>query len=76
VLSDVFAHAVADKLEADPSLLRIPLANISRWINTGVLSAPEWYHRWRDLLEQATRDPVSLRSVLIILRTDTEETRR
>jgi len=76
VLSDFLAHAVADKLEADPSLLRIPLANIDRWLNQGVLSSPNWSNRWRDLLERATRDPASLSSVLIILRADTEEARR
>src|SRR6476660_7870673 len=76
VLSDFLAHAVADKLEADPSLLRIPLANIDRWLNQGVLSSPNWSNRWRDLLERATRDPASLSSVLIILRADTEGARR
>jgi hypothetical protein len=76
VLSDLLARAVAHKLEADPSLLRIPLKNIDRWISQGVLSAPEWFRRWRELLERARHDAASLRSVLIILRTDTEEARR
>ena len=76
MLSDLLAHTVADKLEADPSLLRIPLKNIDRWISQGVLSAPEWFRQWRELLEAARRDAASLRSLLIILRSDTEEARR
>ena len=76
VLSDLLARAVADKLEADPSLLCIPLENIDRWTSQGVLSAPEPFRRWRELLERARDDAASLRSVLIILRTDTEEARR
>ncbi len=76
VLSDLLARAVADKLEIDPSLVRIPLENIDRWFSQGVLSAPEWFQRWRELLERARHDAASLRSVLMILRTDTEEARR
>src|SRR5258708_15307683 len=76
MLSDLLARAVADKLEADPSLLRIPLENIDRWINQGVLSAPEWSRHWRELLERARHDADSLRNVLAILRAHSEEARR
>ena len=36
----------ADKLERDPSLLRIPLENIDRWIANGH-TAPHRLEQWR-----------------------------
>ena len=46
--SDLLARAVADKLERDPSLLRIAIENIDRWLARGVISAPNRFLRWRD----------------------------
>ena len=72
---------VADKLEqASPetrqALLRIPLENIDRWIANGVLSAPDRFLRWRELLELAARDESAFQRVLELLRSDTEEAQR
>ena len=38
--------------------------------------APESFQRWRELLERARHEAATLRSILIIQRTDTEESRR
>ena len=75
-LADLLGRAVADKLEQDPSLLRVPLENIDRWLAEGALSNPGWFVRWRELLECARADAPALRRILELLRSDTEEARR
>lgn len=75
-LDELLARAVADKVERDPSVLRIPLENIDRWLAQGVLSDPRWFLRWRELLEQAPANPTHLRRLLELLRSDTEDARR
>jgi hypothetical protein len=40
---------VADKLERDPSLLRIPLENIDRWLAHGH-TAPHRLEQWRQII--------------------------
>ena len=72
---------VADKLEradaaARAALLRIPLDNIDRWVANGVLSAPDRFLRWRELLELAVRDDAAFQRVLQLLRSHTEEAQR
>jgi hypothetical protein len=72
---------IADKLErADPAaraaLLRIPLENIDRWLSNGVLSAPDWFLRWRNLIEEAGRNDAAFQRVLHLLRSDEEEAQR
>ena len=72
---------VADKLaSADAptraALLRIPLDNIDRWVANDVLSTPDWFLRWRKLLEQALREESAFQQVLFLLRADTEEAQR
>ena len=74
--AELLGRAVADRLEQDPSLLRIPLENIDRWLACGVLSNPQWFLRWRELLENARSDASAFRRVLGLLRSDTEEARR
>ena len=74
--ADLLGRAVANKLEKDPSLLRVPLENIDRWLADRVLSSPDWFVRWRELLECARSDATALRRVLELLRSDTEEARR
>ena len=74
-LADLLGRAVADRLEQDPSLLRIPLENIDRWLARGVLSTPRRFQRWRELLENARSDASAFRRVLGLLRSDTEEAR-
>jgi hypothetical protein len=69
---------VADKLESADhatrgTLLRVPLANIDRWLANGVVSTPEWLLRWRELLEQAMGDEAAFQRVLHLLRSDTQE---
>jgi hypothetical protein len=73
--SDLLGRAVADKIEGDVSLLRIPLENIDRWIARGVCSNPRWFLRWRELISLARSDAGALRQILEILRADTEEAR-
>ena len=75
-LADLLGRAVADRLEQDPSLLRIPLENIDRWLARGVLSNPRSFLRWSELLENARSDASAFRRVLGLLRSDTEEARR
>src|SRR5439155_26464311 len=62
-LGDLLARAVADKLERDPSLLRIAIQNIDRWLAHGVISTPERFLRWRELCEQAGSDATALKSI-------------
>ena len=74
--SDLLARAVADKLERDPSLLRIAIENIGRWLTQGVITAPNRFLRWRELCERAAFDATALQDILELLRSDTEEARR
>ncbi len=74
--SDLLARAVADKLECDPSLLRIAIENIDRWLAQGVISAPNRFLRWRELCEKAGSDATALHDILERLRSDTEEASR
>src|SRR5258708_1391998 len=71
-LDDLLADAIADKLEVDPGLLSIPLANIDRWIAKGVLSNPSRFLRWRDLIGRAKADRRAFNEILAILRSDSE----
>src|SRR5439155_16921724 len=75
-LGDLLARAVADKLERDPSLLRIAIENIDRWLAQGVISAPNRFLRWRELCERAGSDATALQDILERLRSDTEEASR
>lgn len=43
-------RAIADKLSADPGLLRIATANLDRWYPTSGASAP-YLDTWRKLLD-------------------------
>ena len=43
---------VADKLERDPALLRIPLENIDRWLANGH-TAPHRLEQWRRIILRA-----------------------
>lgn len=65
---------IADKIEADPSLLRIPLENIARWLGNG-----HWAKRelgmWRAWIGAAQASPEGLGRLLALLRDDSEEAR-
>lgn len=58
---------MADKIEADPSLLDIPLANIARWLANGH-SALQRLEGWRAMLLEAKASRAGLQTVLDILR--------
>ena len=75
-LDELLARSVADELERDRGLLRIPLENIGRWLQQGPISSPGWLERWRELLEKARGDEDAFRRILEILRSDAEEARR
>ncbi len=58
---------IADKIEADPSLLDIPLANIARWLGNGH-SAVKRLEAWRSMILDAKATPDGMKLVLEILR--------
>lgn len=58
---------IADKIEADPSLLEIPLANIARWLSQGH-SAVKRLEGWRGMLQAAQTSREGMAKVLFILR--------
>ena len=58
---------IADKIEADPKLLEIPLANIERWLLQGH-SAVERLGQWRTLLLEAQASPEGMKRLLALLR--------
>lgn len=63
---------IADKIERDPSLLRIPLENINRWLARGH-TAPHRLEQWRGLITKAQGGDEGLRHLLALLRDDREE---
>jgi hypothetical protein len=65
----------ADKIERDPSLLRIPLENIDRWIANGH-TAPHRLEQWRSILLQAQASPDGFQELLKLLRDRSEATER
>lgn len=65
---------IADKIEADPALLEIPLANIGRWLGNGHWAKCE-LGQWRRWIEDARHSPEGLLFLLAFLRDDSEESR-
>lgn len=65
---------IADKIEADPSLLGIPLANIDRWLGNGHWAKRE-LNQWRAWIQEAQRSSEGQRRLLELLRDDSEEAR-
>ena len=66
---------VADKLERDPTLLRIPLENIDRWLANGH-TAPHRLEQWRQILLHAQQSPEGFRELLALLRERGEQAER
>ena len=64
--------AVADKIEANPELLAIPLKNIERWLAQDH-SAPHRLEQWRGILLEAKASPEGMKRLLSILRDRGEE---
>lgn len=63
---------VADKLEREPSLLRIPLENIDRWIANGH-TAPQRLEQWRQIILRAQESPQGFCELLAMLRDQGEQ---
>ena len=66
---------VADKLERDPSLLRVPLENIDRWLANGH-TAPHRLEQWREIILRAQGSAEGLQELLQLLRDQNPETER
>lgn len=60
-------ECVADKLERDRSLLRIPLENIDRWLAQGH-TAPHRLEQWRQIILQAQQSEPGFQALLELLR--------
>lgn len=58
---------IADKVEADPSLLDIPLANIARWLANGH-TAVKRLEGWRSMILDAKASHQGMEKLLFILR--------
>jgi hypothetical protein len=65
---------MADKIEADPSLLQIPLDNVDRWLARGHRAADK-LNKWRTLVVDAHPSSQGLKKLLDLLGDDSEETR-
>ncbi|MBI4025771.1 MAG: hypothetical protein HY360_12375 [Verrucomicrobia bacterium] len=66
---------VADKLERDPALLRIPLENIDRWLANGH-TAPQRLEQWRQIILRAQQTSEGFQELLALLRDRAEATER
>jgi hypothetical protein len=64
--------AIADKIEAQPELLEIALANIERWLAHNH-SAPHRLEQWRRIILEAQASQEGLHKLLSILRDPGEE---
>ena len=58
---------IADKIEADPALLDIPLANIARWLAQGH-SARVRLEGWRSMILEARASEPGMAHLLYLLR--------
>ena len=66
---------VADKLESNPALLRIPLENIDRWLANGH-TARHRLEQWRQIIERAQQSQQGFDDLLALLRDRSEATER
>lgn len=65
-------EAIADKIEAQPDLLEIPLANIARWLAQNH-SAPHRLEQWRQIILEAQASREGMGRLLSLLRDPGEE---
>jgi hypothetical protein len=65
-------EVIADKIESDPELLDIPLANISRWLKQDH-SAPHRLEQWRRMIVAAKHSGDGMKNLLALLRDNGEE---
>jgi hypothetical protein len=71
---DAVASFIADKIEANPSLLAKPLANIARWCSQGIW-AQDKLAIWREKIIAAQQSPEAMTRLLELLRDGSEEAR-
>jgi hypothetical protein len=64
-------NLLADKIERDPSLLRIPLENIERWLAED-RPAPHRLKQWRELIWEAQSSGEGMAKFLALLRDQSE----
>jgi len=65
-------NAFADRIEADPARLSLPLDNIERWLNLGRIQASPLLE-WRRRLLLAQAEPESLASLIQWMRADNHD---
>ena len=65
-------ECIAGKIEREPGLLEIPLANIARWLAQGH-SARERLEGWRDMIELACDSSEGLARLVALLREDSAD---
>lgn len=68
-------RAIADKIEQNPRVLSIPLANIARWLEKGHSSAAR-LNGWRAKIEEAVQSPAGMAALLNLLRDESPEARQ
>ncbi len=67
--------AIADKIEADPRLLRLPIENMDRWQQRNAWDGARIFAEWRDLINGAQASQEGMIKLLTFLRSDTETAR-
>jgi len=67
---------LADKIEADPELLSIALANISRWRKSDRLGSFWALDIWETLINEVQQTKDGLSKLLRILRSDDDRSRQ
>lgn len=65
---------IADKIGADPALLRIPLENMERWLALGHHAKRE-FAQWGEWITAAQQSDAGMKRLLDFLRDDSEEAR-
>ena len=75
VVMKTLQELTADKVERDPSLLRIPLENIDRWLGNGH-TAPHRLEQWRQIILRAQDSAEGFQELLRLLRDRSEATER
>jgi len=66
---------VAEKLQANPSILKIPLENIEHWSSCGH-GNPHRLEQWRQIILSAQQSPKGFKSLLDLLRDRSEPCER
>ncbi len=65
------SRLIADKIERDPALLEVGLANIARWIANGS-DQQHKLREWHDRISAARHSPESMTDLLALLREEGE----